>query len=114
MTIIDDQLYLKAVFADILNFESDNIFDPIDPLIYRTPEGHTCLHLAAFRGNIRAISLLARAGLDINAKGDMGSTPLHMAYSGNQAEAIAFLLALGANPELRDEFGCVPKDCQVK
>jgi uncharacterized protein len=107
-----DLAYLKHAFSDLPNFQSENTLDPIDPLNYCGFGNESCLHIAAFRGDLKAINLLINADLDINAKGDMGSTPLHMAYSGKQAEAITLLLSKGANPELRDEFGRLPKECQ--
>lgn len=96
---------LQAAFAGLLNHESDNPFTPIDPLTYRASDGDTCLHLAAHRGNIRAVELLIKAGLDINQPGDMGYTPLHYAST---PEVIAFLLLHGASPSIRNELGNLP------
>jgi ankyrin repeat protein len=96
---------LEAAFVDDLNYESEDPCDPIDPLTYCSPEKDTCLHIAAHRGNLRAVELLVKAGLDVNQQGDMGYTPLHYAST---PEVIAFLLAHGASPTIENEFGRSP------
>ena len=96
---------LQVAFADVLNYESDDPCAPIDPLTYRAPHSDNCLHIAAHRGNLRAIELLVKAGLDINQQGDMGYTPLHRAST---PEVIAFLLAHGASQSIKNEFGECP------
>ena len=96
---------LHAAFADLLNYESEDSTDPIDPLTYVAPDGDTCLHVAARRGNLRVVELLVKAGLNVNQPGDMGSTPLHCA---SETDVIAFLLASGASTQIQDEFGRYP------
>jgi ankyrin repeat protein len=63
----------------LVNYESDDPCDEIDPVSHVAPDGDTCLHSTAFRGELRAVQLLGKAGLDINRQGDMGKTPLHYA-----------------------------------
>lgn len=109
----EDHLYLKTAFKDLLNYESENIFDEIDPLSYSSPEGDSCLHIAVSRGDIRAMKLLISAGLDLNKKGDMSCTPLHIAYGENQNAAVDLLIQSGADQNAVDEFGRIPKDCQL-
>ncbi len=70
---------LKKSFEDLINYDSDEPTDSIDPLTYRAPDGDNCLHIAAFRGDIRSVQLLLKAGLDVNQTGDMGYTALHYA-----------------------------------
>jgi ankyrin repeat protein len=96
---------LQAAFADVLNYESEDPTDPINPLVYVAPDGDTCLHVAARRGNLRAVELLVKAGLNIDEPGDMGFTPLHCA---SKPEIIAFLVASGASTEIKNEFGQLP------
>ena len=96
---------LGRAFVNELNYESDDPLTPIDPLTYRNPDGDTCLHIAARRGDIRSIELLLKAGLNINDRGDMGTTPLHCAKT---QEVIEFLVANGASVDIRDEFGRLP------
>jgi ankyrin repeat protein len=104
----EDLSYLKSAFSDLLNYAADDLDQPIDPLTYLTPEGDTCLHIAAARGDLRAIRLLIACGLDPNAKGDMGATPLHSAHLSRQSEAAKLLTSLGADENLKDEFGRTP------
>lgn len=96
---------LQAAFSDVLNYDADDPTDPIDPLTYSAPDKDTCLHIAAHRGNLRAVDLLVKAGLDVNRQGDMGYTPLHYAST---PEIKAFLLAHGASANIKSEFGTYP------
>ena len=104
----EDLFYLREAFEDLLNYEADDLNDPIDPLTYKTPEGDSCLHLAAQRGDLRAARLLVFAGVDVNTRGDMGSTPLHLACQADKVEMIDLLIKLGADKSLVDEFGRPP------
>jgi ankyrin repeat protein len=96
---------LAREFSDLLNYESDDVLAPIDPLSYVTPEGDTCLHIAAQRGNLEAVALLVRAGVSVNARGDIGATPLHCATT---AQVWDFLVSHGADLNARDGFGRLP------
>lgn len=96
---------LALVFRDVINYESDDPFTPIESLTYRAPDGDTCLHIAAHRGNLRAVQLLVRAGLNVNDLGDMGYTPLQYART---QEVVDFLLQNGADPNIKNEFGQSP------
>jgi ankyrin repeat protein len=96
---------LRTAFRDVMNYESDDPTAPIDPLTYVAPDGDTCLHMASHRGNLRAVELLVKAGVDVNRPGDMGSTPLHYAAT---PEVASVLIASGASLTTRDEFGRLP------
>lgn len=96
---------LRAAFGDVTNYESEDPEAPIDPLSYVAPDGDTCLHIAAHRDDLESIRLLLKAGLDVNARGDMGYTPLHYARS---REVFDVLLASNADPSIKNEFGKVP------
>jgi ankyrin repeat protein len=96
---------LRSTFADLVNYESNDPTDPIEPLTYVAPDGDTCLHVAALRGDLRAVELLVKAGLDLDRLGDMGSTPLHYA---SKPEVASFLVAHGASTTIRNEFGRLP------
>ena len=95
-------LELAEIFRHVINYEGGSPIAPIDPLIYRAPDGDTCLHIAALRGDVRAVHLLLKAGVDVNAIGDMGSTPLHYAAS---PQVASLLRGAGARTDMRDEFG---------
>jgi ankyrin repeat protein len=96
---------LRSAFADLMNYEADDPTAPVEPLTYVAPDGDTCLHVASHRGNLRAVELLVKAGVDVNRQGDMGSTPLHYAAT---PEVAAFLVASGASVTILDEFGRLP------
>lgn len=96
---------LRRTFSDLLNYDANDPLEPIDPLTYRSPEGDTCLHIAALRGDLRSVQLLLEAGLDVNDLGDMGNTPLHYARKRGHEEVVQLLLRQGANPNIRNEFG---------
>jgi ankyrin repeat protein len=102
---------LRVAFADLVNYESGDPSDPIDPTTYHAPDGDSCLHIAAFRGQLRAVQLLVKAGLDVNEQGDMGYTPLQYAKA---PEIVDFLLAHGASPTIKNEFGNSPVGWQTK
>jgi ankyrin repeat protein len=96
---------LKVFFSDLIDYEADDPFLPINPLLYKTPEGDSCLHIAAMRGHCGAIKILLDGGLDIDSTGDMGNTALHYASAGCHREAFDFLISMGANQSIRNEFG---------
>lgn len=110
---VEDQNYLRIAFEDLMNYEAENLDDPIDPLTYRTPEGDTCLHIAAHRGDLEAIRILVASGMNLDIKGDMGSTPLHVACLAKNSEAANLLVSLGANKSIADEFGRLPSFCDL-
>jgi ankyrin repeat protein len=65
--------------------------------------GGTALHDAALGGSAVVIDLLLDNGANIDVRQlDTGATPLMLAASLNQREAVAALLRRGANPQLRD------------
>lgn len=103
-----DAEYLRVAFSDLINYGADNPLEPVDPLSYRTPEGDSCLHIAAMRGDLRAVQLLLNAGLDVNLLGDLGNTPLHYARMAAHLDVIEHLISRGANPDFVNELGKKP------
>ncbi len=101
---------LQERFSDLVNYQADDLFEPIDPLNYQSPEGDNCLHYAAMRGDEEAAMLLLDAGLDINSIGDMGYTPLHYAFMFKQTGVAELLLARGARRDILNEFGRKPDE----
>ena len=100
-----DRRYLEAAFRDLVNYDADDPLQPVDPVTYLTPEGDSCLHIAAGRGNRLAVRLLVEAGLDVNLRGDLGNTPLHYARKSAHDEVVRFLIDRGAMPSLKNELG---------
>ena len=58
------------------------------------------LHDAVSCGDLQAVETLVDRGEDINAKGMYGRTPLYYAALSGQSNALAYLLAKGANPKI--------------
>ena len=102
---IDEMAELNEEFKDLINYESKDPCEAVNPLTYITPDGDTCLHVAALRGNLRAVELLIKAGLDVNQQGDMDYTPLHYAKT---KSVIDCLLKNGASTSIVNEFGRKP------
>lgn len=97
---------LQEIFSDLLNYSTEGEIDlPINPIIYKTPEGDTCLHIACIRGNMRTVKLLLEEGVDINELGDMNRTALHYSKSFGHIEIYEYLLNHGAESGLLDDFG---------
>ena len=71
----------------------------------RRADGDTPLHIVATWGDAKAVGMLVRAGADVNAVGDLGSTPLYAAVLHGHVAAARPLLAAGASPSYRDAFG---------
>ncbi|WP_297516082.1 ankyrin repeat domain-containing protein [uncultured Caulobacter sp.] len=85
----------------------ERLFVSIDS---RDSDDDMLLHRAAFAGRVEDVWDLLRLGSDINAKGDLGYTPLHYAaLEGNRSVTIA-LLAAGASTELRNDGGQLPSE----
>lgn len=96
---------LERKFSYLVNYESDDPDAPIDPLSYVDSNGDTCLHLASRQGDLEAVSLLLKGGVDVNQKGDMDNTSLHYANKKGHQSIIDSLLAHGADPDLKNLFG---------
>ena len=74
--------------------------------------GGTPLHYAAtFSKNPEILSLLIKAGADVNAKDACGNTPLHGAASYNEnPEILTILLNAGADVNAKNDGGTTPLD----
>ena len=66
------------------------------------------LHRAALDGDIEAIETLLATGVDPNARGDRGMSPLHFAARRGYLGVIETLLAAGADPNARGDGGKTP------
>jgi ankyrin repeat protein len=67
-------------------------------------------HFAAAGGNVPALTLLLPTVAHIDAKGGFGRTALCWAAQFRHAEAVAYLMAHGADPGIRDDDGTSPRD----
>lgn len=55
----------------------------------RTPAQDVALHWAAFSGHVGILQQLVNAGGDVNAMGDVGNRPIHLAAAADQLEVRA-------------------------
>ncbi len=102
---------LQQKYDYLINYESSDPTDPIDPLTYVDSNGDNLMHIAAQLGDVETIALLVEAGMDVNRTGDMGLTALHYAYDGKHQAVIDFLLAHGASTKIKNDFGYFPGQC---
>ncbi|OJD29450.1 ankyrin-1 isoform x3 [Diplodia corticola] len=65
----------------------------------------TLLHGAVQGSNIETLNYLLAQGLDVNAKTDNGTTPIHEAAMLGTGDTIALLVKAGADPRLRNREG---------
>lgn len=74
--------------------------------------GFKPIHTAAYHGMANMVTILLASGADIEAKNNIGGTPLHTAlHSENCAEISKILLSNGANPQAADAQGMTPLHC---
>lgn len=66
------------------------------------------LHYAAHLGSIQAITILLKAGSDINAVDADGDTPLHWAMQAKKWEAAKYLTTAGAKLTIKNRDGRTP------
>ena len=96
---------LRKIFSDLLNHSAKDPLQGIHPLEWRSPEGDSCLHYAAMRGDDLATKLLLELGADPNQQGDLGMTAMHYASAKGHTSVVDALLEAGADPTILDEFG---------
>ena len=80
-------------------------------LLVRTNEHkHTVLYLAARSGYHDTTLALIKAGASVNHQQVDGSTPMHGASFYGQREIVEMLLEHGADPAIKNRFGCTPAE----
>ena len=71
------------------------------------------IHQAAERGNIEVVKQAIADGADVNAKDDIGWTPLHPATAAGHKEIVELLIAKGADVNAMDDDGITPLDFAI-
>src|SRR5215467_1841193 len=74
----------------------------------RDSDGSTPLHCATWKGHQEVVSVLLKAGADVNAQNTndhWGTTPLHAAAHANQAAIAQLLIDHGAQLDAQDREG---------
>ena len=72
------------------------------------------IHQAAEDGNIEAVRQHLAAGVDVNAKNDIGRTPLLKAASEGHKEIAELLIAKGADLNAKKDDGLTPLDWAIR
>jgi ankyrin repeat protein len=81
----------------------------------RHESGAMPIHLAAASNYLGALqALLDRRPQDVDAKTNIGITPLMMAATEGHADAVRLLLKFGADRTLKDDEGMTAKDVAIK
>ena len=76
-------------------------------------QGDTVLHIACWQKQVAILATILAHEPDVNARGNGGRTPLHYAvYEGGAISVpiVGSLLALGADPSIRDDHGFSVED----
>ncbi|MEM7443523.1 MAG: ankyrin repeat domain-containing protein [Pseudomonadota bacterium] len=77
--------------------------EQIDSQLDRTDDTRL-LRAAGFSDDPDAVAALLEAGADPNARGENGSTALHLASIRGHSEVVAVLLEAGANPDVQGRY----------
>jgi ankyrin repeat protein len=96
---------IQERYRHLINYESENPEEPIDPGNYVDSNGDHLLHIAAYLGDLRTVSLLVNAGVDIDLLGDMENTALHCAKRKGHEDVAKFLIDHGASTTIENRFG---------
>jgi ankyrin repeat protein len=93
--LVDKYSYLWR-FSGVETVEVNQTYDA---------DGDALLHHVALTSGVDEVDLLVACGAEVNARGDMGFTPLHYAAMRGRLKVVEKLLALGADAGLRNEWG---------
>lgn len=72
------------------------------PLNYTKHNGVTAVGIAAYRGNLKILDILYRAGADINLTSKHGAGPLYLAIKQDRIEIVKYLVERNAFTHLYD------------
>ncbi|MFC7337723.1 ankyrin repeat domain-containing protein [Haloferula chungangensis] len=94
---------------DAFSLKNSN-FKDIDLKVVRSASGDSLLHAAVTRGDIELVKELCENGLNVNAQGDLGYTPLHCAADYKFTLIYKYLVSQGGSQDVLDNFGKTPAD----
>jgi ankyrin repeat protein len=72
------------------------------------------IHKAAQEGNIEAVKQHLAAGTDVDAKDNIGRTPLHWSTVFGKNEIVEMLMAEGADINAKSDGGRTPLDWAIR
>ncbi len=85
--------YLRSLKEDLPTFEDADFSD----ISWCNHEGENALHIAVIRNEYEIAKELIDLGIEINARGDLGHTPLHEAASMAKLKFVRLLVESGAD-----------------
>ncbi|MCD4811337.1 ankyrin repeat domain-containing protein [bacterium] len=84
----------------VYDFEKSNVIFSITQEHVGAPQGTVALCEMAAQNNVAVLGFLLDKGMDQNSRNEGGVTPLAIAITRGQVEAVKLLLRRGANPNL--------------
>jgi ankyrin repeat protein len=87
------EIFLHGLKQDLPSFEDADFSD----ISWCNHEGENALHIAVIRNDHEIAQELIELGIEINARGDLGHTPLHEAASMSDLSMIKLLVEAGAD-----------------
>lgn len=87
------QNFLDGLKADLPSFENADFSN----ISWCNSEGENALHIAVIRNALSVAKALIAAGIELNARGDLGHTPLHEAASMCDLPMVQLLVESGAD-----------------
>ncbi|MFH1498789.1 MAG: ankyrin repeat domain-containing protein [Verrucomicrobiota bacterium] len=94
----------RASYRDVLQNGQPVLLESV------SVSGDTLMHIAAIDNDVVGLELLLDAGLEVNARGEDGYTPLHEAVEQSNYDAVALLLQKGADVHLETITGFTALD----
>ncbi|XP_050805224.1 ankyrin repeat domain-containing protein 6 isoform X3 [Gopherus flavomarginatus] len=102
VTVLSERLLIAAYKGQV-----DNVVQLINKgaKVAVTKHGRTPLHLAAYKGHLRVVQILLKAGCDLDIQDDGDQTALHRATVVGNTDVIATLIQEGCALDRQDKDG---------
>lgn len=96
--------------ATLLEYMGEHMmFDPPVSVHSTRFDDDTPLHVACVWGDLTAIDLLLAGGADVNARGDLGCTPIYNAVSFERVRSVERLLRASATVDDPNALSCTAR-----
>ncbi|XP_073192833.1 ankyrin repeat domain-containing protein 6 isoform X5 [Lepidochelys kempii] len=105
VAVLSERLLIAAYKGQV-----DNVVQLINKgaKVAVTKHGRTPLHLAAYKGHLRVVQILLKAGCDLDIQDDGDQTALHRATVVGNTDVIATLIQEGCALDRQDKAGNTP------